>query len=52
VFSSKDEICHFNDRLIAPQLGPLHEKVRNSHRDAMFFGIPSLTGADLHVRAR
>jgi hypothetical protein len=44
VFSSKDGICHFNDRPIVPQLGPVHEKVRIGHRVAVFFGIPPLTG--------
>jgi hypothetical protein len=36
---------NINDRPIAPQLGPLHEKVRISRRTAAFFGIfPRKTG--------
>jgi enamine deaminase RidA (YjgF/YER057c/UK114 family) len=45
-------ICHITDRLIAPQLGPLHEKVRIVSRNALIFGIPPMIRAGLHVRAR
>jgi hypothetical protein len=34
---------YINDRPIAPQLGPLHEKVRIIRRAAMFFGISPLS---------